>query len=46
MCIPRVSRAWALFGGEVPREVVDATFLEEFKVRLDGALGSLTWCLI
>jgi len=41
-----VSRAWALFGGEVPREVVDATFLEEFKVRLDGALGSLTWCLI
>jgi len=25
----------------LPREVVDAPFLEAFKARLDGALGSI-----
>jgi len=27
----------------LPREVVDAPFLETFKVRLVGALSSLVW---
>jgi len=27
----------------LPREVVDAPSLEVFKVRLNGALGSLVW---
>ena len=30
----------------LPREVVDAPFLEIFKSRLCGAWGSLSWCLI
>ena len=30
----------------LPREVVDAPFLEEFKARLDVALGSLVWWLV
>ena len=29
----------------LPKEVVDATFLEAFKARLDVALGSLVWWL-
>ena len=33
----RVVRCWH----RLPREVVDATSLEMFKARLDGALGSL-----
>jgi len=31
---------------QLPGEVVDAPSLEGFKARLDGALGSLGWCLI
>jgi len=27
----------------LPREFVDASSLEVFKARLDGALGSLDW---
>ena len=30
----------------LPREVVDAAFLEAFKARLDVALGSLVWWLV
>jgi len=33
----RVMRCW----NRLPREVVDAPFLEVFKARLEGALGSL-----
>ena len=33
----RVVRCWK----RLPREVVDAAFLEVFKARLDGALRSL-----
>ena len=33
----RVVRSW----NRLPREVVDALFLEVFKARLDGALGNL-----
>jgi len=29
----------------LPKEVVDAPFLEAFKARLDVALGSLVWWL-
>ena len=29
----------------LPREVMGAPFLEVFEARLDGALGSLSWCL-
>ena len=35
----RVVTCW----NRLPREVVDALSLEVFKVRLDGALGSLVW---
>jgi len=28
---------------QLPREAEDATSLEMFKARLDGALGSLSW---
>ena len=27
----------------LPKEVVDASSLEAFKARLDGALGNLVW---
>jgi len=30
----------------LPREVVNASSLKVLKARLDGALGSLSWCLI
>ena len=30
----------------LPKEVVDAPFLEAFKARLDVALGSLVWWLV
>ena len=30
----------------LPKEVVDAPFLEAFKARLDVALGSLLWWLV
>ena len=33
----RVARCW----NRLPKEVVDALFLEMFKPRLDGALGNL-----
>jgi len=29
----------------LPREIVDALSLETFKVKLDGVLGSLSWCV-
>ena len=29
----------------LPKEAVDAPFLEAFKARLDAALGSLVWWL-
>ena len=35
----RVVKHWT----RLPREVVDAPFLETFKVRLVGALSSLVW---
>ena len=35
----RVVRCW----NRLPRAVVDAPSLEVFKVRLDGALGTLVW---
>jgi len=35
----RVVRCW----NRLPREGVDTPFLEVFKARLDGALGSLIW---
>ena len=35
----RVIRCW----NRLPRQAVDALSLEVFKVRLDGALGSLVW---
>jgi len=31
-------------GHRLPREAVGAPSLEAFKARLDGALGSLSWC--
>jgi len=31
---------------KLPREVVAAPSLEEFKARLDVALGSLVWWLV
>jgi len=31
---------------QLPREAADAPSLEVFKAGLDGALGSLSWCLI
>ena len=30
----------------LPKEVVDASFLEAFKARLDVAPGSLVWWLV
>ena len=30
----------------LPKEAVDAPFLEAFKARLDVALGSLVWWLV
>ena len=35
--IEKVGRCWH----RLPRDVVDASSLEVFKARLDGALGSL-----
>ena len=35
----RVVKCW----NRLPREVVDASALEVFKARLDGAVGSLIW---
>ena len=36
-------------GGEalaqLPREAMDVSSLKAFKTRLDGALGSLIWCV-
>jgi len=36
----RMVRCWS----RLSREVVDAPSLEVFMTRLDGALGSLSWC--
>jgi len=33
----------SLLWHRLPREAVDASPLEAFKARLDGALGSLRW---
>ena len=30
----------------LPREAVDAPFLEVFKARLDGATDNPIWCLV
>ena len=38
----RVVRCW----NRLPREVVDAPYLDAFKARLNGALGNLIWYLI
>ena len=38
----RVGRHW----NKLPREAVDALSLEMSKTSLDGALGSMIWCLI
>ena len=38
-CTQRVVMPWH----RLPREAVDAPFLEAFKARLDEALGSLFW---
>ena len=35
----RVVRRW----NRLPREAVNAPSLEEFRARLDGALGNLVW---
>jgi len=35
----RVMKHW----NKLPREVVEAPFLEIFKARLDGALSNLVW---
>jgi len=35
----RVMRHWH----RLPREAVDAAWLEVFKARLDGALSNLVW---
>ena len=37
LCTVRVVRHW----NRLPREAVDATSLEAFKARLDGALSNL-----
>ena len=37
-----VRRPWY----RLPREAVGAPSLEVFKEKLDGALSSLSWCLI
>ena len=37
---PRMVRHW----NRLPREVVDAPSLQEFRTRLDGFLGSLIYC--
>jgi len=34
------------YWNRLPKDVVDAPFLEAFKARLDVALGSLVWWLV
>ena len=42
VCTQQVVTHW----NRLPKEVVDAPSLDEFKARLDVALGSLVWWLV
>jgi len=37
----RIARHW----NRLPKEVMDASSLEAFKVMLIGVLGNLLWCV-